>query len=337
MLDLVEHLADLAERNKVGGDAVEVELMLLETLDSRLELVGGHTGADQIQLALVDHRGGQLFRHGAEAERYHAARVGHDAVREQAGERAREAGGVERAGHAVTLGDLLYALHEILVLAVDDVIRAVLLRALERGVADVAADDGLYTLRLAGLEDDRADGAGAEDEDGVLRHNAAAAGAVAANSERLNERGILPRDLRRDDVALVFRHDHVLAPAAVDARTACADVLADVVAADLALVALAAGNDQIEDDVVARLYLRYLGADGLNDARVLVTRDARIGRARVLAEEVVYVRAAHAARLHFYQNVVVAGRLRLLYFADRKLMRFGDDDFFDHFHDALSL
>ena len=227
----------------------------------------------------------------------------------------------------MAVGDLLHFGNDVLRFAVHGVIGTELLAALQTAVADVAADDGFSTLELAGLCNDGADGAGAQNEHHIVLAHACTAGAVLADGQRLDQSGILPGDAVVDLVDVRLFDAPVFTPAAVGAAAAHQNVLADIAAAMLALVALAAANHVVNHDVVAHLDVFAVCANLGDQTNILVAGDQRVAGVGVLALINMDVAAADTSSHHLDLDFVVL-RFRDLSLAHLKVERLGDPTLF---------
>ena len=161
MNNILEHFVNFTELDEGGGQTLHVIFSVGHLLGCGYPLIQTHAGTDNLQLAAIDHLLGDLFWCSAKTHGHHAACVAHDARLHHHGQAAGEASRIKSDCAAVTIGDLLNLGYNVLRLAVNGIIRAKCLAALQTGITDIAADDRLGTLQLAGLSDYGADGAGA--------------------------------------------------------------------------------------------------------------------------------------------------------------------------------
>lgn len=140
---------------------------------------------------------------------------------------------------------------------------------------DVGDDDVLRAQDLADGAAEQADGAGAEDQDSGARVEAGAVAGVQGDGEGLGEGAQLEGHAGGQLVAVGGRVGDLLLEGALGVgealcRGAEGHGAADVVAARGAQLALAAGQADLEGDVVARLEARHARAHGRHGAGGLV-------------------------------------------------------------------
>lgn len=177
----------------------------------------------------------------------------------------------------MTVCDLLNTRHDIFLFTIDDVIRAkISLCPLEAGVADVAADHCARAFEFAGLRDDRADRAGAENKYDVVLSDPCTGSRVLADGEGFNEGCVLPRNTVADLIYIRFFNTPVFSPAAVCSGAAHENVLADIAAAVAALPAGVVTHYIINNNVIADLDLRSGVTDLGDDAYVFMSGDQGI-------------------------------------------------------------
>ena len=163
---------------------------------------------------------------------------------------------------------------------IDDV-GAVAAREREPLRHEVDDDELARRLELRHLHHHQADRTGAGDHDDVVELDVAARDGVDGARQRLDDRGILERHLRRNPVHARGRRDaHELRHAAVGHLALEAeDVVhfAHPVLAGAAVAALVAGHDLLGDDAIAERDAEMLGravAQRLDVAEELVARES---------------------------------------------------------------
>lgn len=175
---------------------------------------------------------------------------------------------------------------------------------------DVGDDDVLGAQDLADGAAEQADGAGAEDEHGGARVEAGAVAGVQGDGEGLGEGAQLEGHAVGQPVAVGGRVGDLLLEGALGVgealcRGAEGHGAADVVAALGAQLALAAGEADLEGDVVAGLEPRHARAHGRHGAGGLVAQGhglAHLDVAVAVVAVVVQVGAAEARRLDGHQD-----------------------------------
>jgi hypothetical protein len=134
---------------------------------------------------------------------------------------------------------------------------------------------------------------------------------VHRNDQRLGHRHQMPGDAGRHLVQQVARMRNVFRHPALDMHAAHGQVLAAVGVADRAWIALAAIDVRLEDDAVAFLELRFVGADFHHLAGDFMSDDARVGDQRIDALVGANVRAADPGAAHLDQHLPVEALGRL--------------------------
>ena len=260
--------------------------------------------------AHVDHAGGE----GGVSETGHHRLVAARGVDDHVGQLAVREGGERGDFGTVALGlDDAIHLHDI-----DAELQAVDVHihhdALRAGDLD----------ELHGREPDRA---GANDQDCLAGLGGGAVDGVATDSERLDERELVVGKLR-GDVELASRQQEFLRHAAVAHHAERLMVLAAIGETATAAVARLAIDVGLDRAAVARLHVRHARPDRDYLDAEFMSRDARVGVERHLAEIASVVGATDTDTVNADDRFAGGGRGRLGDIDARKLLRLVEADGF---------
>ena len=311
----------------MGDRTVQVQLAGLDQVDGLAELPVLQAGTSHIQFFGGDQ---ELVHDGV----CHGEAHGDDTARVSCNLQGIEqgifhAGCVDGHGGAVAVGDLPDSLLQVFLHAVDGPLRAVGVCLFQLLIDHIGHDD-VRAVQSCDLQDAGAQGAGTDDEKGVLFTELCSGAALDRDGGGLDHDGISVRDPVRKEIALVIRHCDPLAVAAVDMHAADLQVSADVRTAVAACPALSAGSDLVHDDAVANLDAGHALSDLLDHANALVADNAGISRRSVGSVIDSDIGSADACGGHPDNYVVlcVQDRLRLVHHAE--VIRFHNSDCF-HF------